>query len=68
MSIMYCDQCGKEIVVIEDVTAFYSRGYWWCARHANLVYVDGIPVVQFPSDGKLIPQTILTEKETDAQS
>lgn len=52
----WCDKCNDNIVPVDGVTAIRSRGYWWCAKHCSLT--DG-GVVDFPSNGKLVPDTIL---------
>ena len=49
-----CDKCKKFPPRDE---AIYQREYWWHFGCANIV--DGI--VQFPSEGKIIPATTLTE-------
>lgn len=63
---MWCDQCEKWITIVDGVTAIYDRDYWWCAKHVEIFkWVDGKPIVFFPSPGKLIPGTILYCEETD---
>lgn len=52
---MICETCGK---VREK--AFWSRGYWWCPQCASVFEVDGVLCVDFPSAGKMIPDTIMT--------
>lgn len=60
---MYCEQCDEWIVPLEGVTALFQMGCWWCAKHCNILcYNNGKPIVDFPSDGKLLPKTIMTEK------
>lgn len=57
-----CSTCDREIIPVEGVTATWQRGYWWCAHCVNLIgYENGEPIVAFPSRGKLIPSTIMTE-------
>ena len=55
-----CSTCEERVVVDDGTTAVYQRGYWW---HAPCVTVDrwedGAPVVAFPSEGKLMPETIM---------
>lgn len=58
---LYCEQCNEWIVLIEGVMAIYDRGYWWCAKHAQVSFRDGKPYVDFPSNGKLMPDTIMHE-------
>lgn len=59
---LYCNECQKWITPVEGVTAIWQRGYWWCAKHAEIWYwVDGEPIVGFPSKGKLVRQTLLHE-------
>lgn len=61
MEQLFCSQCNEWIAVVEGVTAFHDRGYWWCAKHADVLWKDGKPFVDFPSDGKLEPSTIFVE-------
>ena len=60
---LYCDLCDDWIIPVEGVTSVYARGYHWCAKHANMHCVNGEYIVDFPSEGKLIPKTIM-EGET----
>jgi hypothetical protein len=42
----------------------FSRGAWWhrkCARVFS--YVDGAEYVDFPSDGKIMQSTLISETE-----
>ena len=55
---LYCDKCEEWIIPVEGVTSVYARGYHWCAKHANVHLANGVFVMDFPSDGKLIPKTI----------
>ena len=66
MQRLRCDQCDKDIIPVEGVTAVFSRGSWWCARHADITFIDGEPVVAFPSDGKLCRSTLMTEEARNA--
>lgn len=62
---LWCDECGEQIRVVEGVTAFKARGYWWCAKHAKIAgHKDGKPVAAFPSPGKLRPATIFDVETT----
>jgi hypothetical protein len=57
-----CDKCERQIIPVDGVTAIFDRGYWWCARCVQISHWDnGIPVVAFPSIGKLIPATIMSQ-------
>jgi hypothetical protein len=60
---MRCDECNCDVAVVDGVTAIWSRGYWWCIKHCQLFYHDEVAVVNFPSLGKLIPNTILWKEE-----
>ena|GEM_PF-5062400 len=53
-----CDACGKEYTDLEK--AHYERGYWWCPDCAS---ISGGRLDEFPSQGKLIPKTIMTEDD-----
>lgn len=65
---MWCNECQDWIIVVDGV-AIYNRGYWWCAKHVKIAeWVDGIPYVDFPSPGKLIPGTILHCEKTNASN
>ena len=57
---LYCNECNCNVTVIDGATAIWSRGYWWCIKHCQLFYHNGVAIVDFPSLGKLIPSTILT--------
>jgi hypothetical protein len=50
---MYCQTCGKNDLLNEDV--IYRRYYYW---HIGC-YVE----YSFPSNGKIIPDSILTPDE-----
>jgi len=53
----YCYGCQK--ATPDLATAIYSRGHWWCRKHATLIVVDGVERVDFPSEGKLISESIM---------
>ena len=53
-----CETCGNSNVPVPGVTVVWSRGYYWCAHCADIESVDGEPIVQFPSNGKMSPDTI----------
>ncbi len=56
---MNCDKCKSN----EVTHAIYSRGYWWCIKHANIhTYSNGKTYVNFPSNGKLMPKSIMKDK------
>lgn len=48
---MRCENCGQSERYI------YDREWWWCPDCATII--DGR--VQFPSGGKFVPETIMTE-------
>lgn len=52
---LYCEECSKEIIVVEGVTAIFDRGCWWCAKHVKPAWGP----VSLDSPGKLIPRTII---------
>jgi hypothetical protein len=56
---MTCSTCLKEIIPVEGVTCITQREYKWHIGCASIYYIDGKPVVDFPSDGKLMPKTII---------
>jgi hypothetical protein len=61
---LLCATCGCNVILVEGVTAVWSRGYWWCTHCFDVdSYRDGKVVVAFPSRGKLIPPTILTHNK-----
>lgn len=50
-----CAKCSRDVKEMSPDELIYDRGYWWhkpCAKVFNRV-------VYFPSDGKIIPRTIL---------
>lgn len=47
---LYCEECSKEIIVVEGVTAIFDRGCWWCAKHVKPAWGP----VSLDSPGKLI--------------
>ena len=57
-----CEMCDAYIT--DENTAFWSRGYWWCKKHAKTyLSTDGQLEADFSSDGKLIPSTIMVTEE-----
>lgn len=56
---MQCHECSRENTTPDITTAIHDRGYWWCRKHARLIVIDGVETVDFPSEGKLIPATIM---------
>ena len=61
---LFCPDCRREIIPVEGVTAIRDRDAWWCAHCVKIAFFrDGLPVVDFPSPGRLQPPTILTEHE-----
>lgn len=58
-----CLKCGPNYVIpVDGVNAIFQRGYWWCTKHVNISHWDnGKPIVDFPSEGKMTPESILTE-------
>jgi hypothetical protein len=51
---MHCSNCGKK----KDKQAIWSRGYWWCPECAKIWWKDKEPIIEFPSPGKFVPETI----------
>jgi hypothetical protein len=58
-----CTLCGHEVTPKHGETALFSRGYWWCIKHARIGQHEGQMYVDFPSDGKLIPETIMITED-----
>lgn len=59
---MNCSICGK---AAETAELIFSRGYLWhrpCAKVYRYFDTDK-EYVDFPSDGKMIPASILYERE-----
>ena len=57
---MWCSECNEWINVVDGVTAFYDHSAWWCAHHASILeWVDGVPIVNSPSPGMLIPSMVI---------
>lgn len=56
-----CDKCNYFVDVQPGVNALWSRGYWWCLKHAKIFEHEGRSIVEFPSEGMLIPETIMIE-------
>jgi len=52
--VWHCCSCGS-IVDISDISVIDSRGYWW---HRPCVKMLDANTVDFPSDGKLYPDTL----------
>jgi hypothetical protein len=57
-----CHECSRENTAPDLSAAIHSRGYWWCRKHARVIVVAGFEVVDFPSEGKLIPETIMEQE------
>lgn len=55
---MECEVCGKKPTLDEVI---FSRGYFWHKPCCQLIIVNGDELVDFPSDGKFILDTILTQ-------
>ncbi len=55
--VLRCESCGKRAKA-PGPSAIASRGYWWHRPCAKMWDAD---TVDFPSDGKLCPRTILTQ-------
>ena len=56
---LMCMTCGTEYTDLRE-DAHYERRYWWCKVCAAIV--DG-KLAEFPSKGKLVPKSILTEDD-----
>ena len=50
---LYCEECHDWIIPIEGVTSIFMFGNHWCAKHANIHYENGVPLIKLPSKGKL---------------
>jgi hypothetical protein len=61
---MKCDVCGK-LPVSDEV--IFSRGYLWHRPCCHLIVIGADELVDFPSDGKLIPETIITQEESKGE-
>lgn len=57
-----CDKCGYRVNGENHGDVVYSRGYWW---HRSCASWWAPGVVAFPSGGKMMPKTILTEIEDE---
>jgi hypothetical protein len=55
--VLRCETCGKRAKA-PGQSAIQSRGYWWHRPCAKMCDAD---TVDFPSEGKLCPRTILTQ-------
>lgn len=55
-----CDKCKQE-KNMNDSDVVYSRGHYWHLPCTRVLTYKGRQIVNFPSDGKLIPKTIMTE-------
>lgn len=57
---MKCETCGATVTTpVEGINVISSRDYLWHAVCADVIWINGKAVVDFPSNGKLIPDTIL---------
>lgn len=60
-----CGYVGKRPVVGVDVIE--EHGYLWCVKCAPIIFVNGEPrLCEFPTKGKMIPDTILHGEIRDA--
>jgi hypothetical protein len=59
-AIMECSHCGEQVIPIDGVSAIWDRGYWWHTSCCSFFYNNGQPFVSFPSEGQLIPRTIMS--------
>ena len=60
MDKLYCHECKEWIIPVDGVTVVFARQRWWCAKHADILrWENGHPIVEFPSRGMLIPETIM---------
>ena len=53
-----CMTCGRKYADLRE--AHYERHYWWCK---DCTAISGGKLVEFPTCGKLIPESILTEAD-----
>jgi len=56
---MECDHCGEQVLAVSGVSAIWDRGFWWHTSCCRFFFDKGEAFVSFPSDGKLIPRTIV---------
>jgi len=57
---MICETCSEEVQnPVEGVNVHTERGYQWHTRCARIRFVDGSPVLDVPSPGRMIPETIM---------
>lgn len=54
---MFCQSCGKTEEEIPEEQIVYSRGYLW---HKSCAKIFG-DIIDFPSEGKMVVDTILSE-------
>jgi len=60
----WCDLCNEWMIPVEGVNCIKQADYYYCAKHTAFEYIDGKPfVTEFPSPGRMIPETILTRVE-----
>lgn len=50
----WCSDGNHGVIPVSGVTAYYQRGYWWCAHHATIGSVYGKAIVSLNSRGKLV--------------
>ena len=55
-----CSTCNEHVIPVDGVSAIWDRGYWWHASCCSVVFVNGKPHVDFPSNGQLISFTLMT--------
>ncbi len=57
--VWHCSTCGKQIIPVEGVTAILWNEYWYCAACCKIKeWIDGKPIMDWPSPGRLIPGTL----------
>lgn len=62
----HCGHCDAVYAIPPDILAsvIYDRGYWWCRKCAAIRKDrDGKSYIDWPSEGKLIPNTIMEQSK-----
>jgi hypothetical protein len=61
-----CEMCGEVVSSNDRGNIIVSRGYWFHAPCTEIAFWRGNQsVTAFPSPGKLIPSTILHDKDDE---
>lgn len=54
----HCDNCGRDVIIVDGVTAIRGRGNWWCVHCVKVYYANGVPYMSSESSGKLVQKAI----------